>query len=219
MKVFRLVMRTLRSRRSSIVHKCQRASEKGPVSVSVGPISRRVFARCNWVSNSRSMCLPLSNTVVSLGEINGSFAYTSAGQKLSKTNDESTDDTYGESFGPSDVIGSFIDFGDDDDRSIRISFSKNGVDLGRAFEFPRADSHEFYPHVLAKNVKFECNFGQLVSIERRCRHSLMSVRRRIPGSQSHRSTHSRRTFRSQIASVAPSPSRKRVNVKLFCSRA
>ncbi|CAF1342854.1 unnamed protein product, partial [Adineta ricciae] len=97
-----------------------------------------------------------------LGEFNGSFAYTSTGKKLSMANDQVVEDTYGESFGVSDVIASYIDFGDDSDSSsIRIYFTKNGTDFGPAFEFSKNDSKEFYPHILVKNVRFECNFGQL----------------------------------------------------------
>ncbi|CAF0841442.1 unnamed protein product [Adineta steineri] len=95
-----------------------------------------------------------------LGEFNDSFAYASTGKKLSTTNTEFMEDTYGESFGLSDVIACYIDFGDDDNL-IRISFTKNGEDYGQAFEFSKTNSIEFYPHILVKNVKFECNFGQI----------------------------------------------------------
>ena len=107
-----------------------------------------------------------------LGEVNDSFAYTCAGKKMSKVNDELSEETYGESFGPSDILACYIDFGSDDadDTTIRMSFTKNGQDLGPAFELNRTtlandnDEHRytFYPHVLVKNIKFECNFGQLV---------------------------------------------------------
>lgn len=70
------------------------------------------------------------------------------------------EETYGESFASSDVIASYIEF---DESLVRISFAKNGEDYGQAFEFPKNDSNEFYPHILVKNAKFECNFGQLVS--------------------------------------------------------
>jgi hypothetical protein len=97
-----------------------------------------------------------------LGEFNDSFAYTSTGKKMSKINDELIEETYGEPFGLSDVVASYIEF---DDNLIRISFTKNDEDYGQAFEFPKTNSNEFYPHILVKNVKFECNFGQFVSIE------------------------------------------------------
>ena len=81
--------------------------------------------------------------------------------------DEVIDDTYGELFGVSDVITSYIDFGDDiEDNLIRISFAKNGTDYGQAFELSKIDSKEFYPHILVKNIKFECNFGQMVNIKK-----------------------------------------------------
>ena len=88
-------------------------------------------------------------------------------------NDELSEDTYGESFGLSDILGCYIDFGrnDEDENIIRISFTKNGVDYGQAFELDKRNlpNHNdenrliFYPHILVKNIKFECNFGQLVS--------------------------------------------------------
>jgi hypothetical protein len=81
---------------------------------------------------------------------------------MSKINEELIEETYGESFGLTDVLASYIDF---DDNLIRISFTKNGEDYGQAFEFLKTNSNEFYPHILVKNVKFECNFGQLVRIK------------------------------------------------------
>jgi hypothetical protein len=84
---------------------------------------------------------------------------------MSRINDEPVEETYGEPFGLSDVLACYIDFGDDDDDLIRISFTKNGEDYGQAFEFSKTNSNEFYPHILVKNIKFECNFGQIVSIK------------------------------------------------------
>ena len=93
---------------------------------------------------------------------------------MSKFNDEISEDSYGESFGLSDVIGCYIDLdGTEEENKIRISFTKNGQDYGQAFELDKAslssdnnnDANRlvFYPHVLVKNIKFECNFGQSVS--------------------------------------------------------
>ncbi|CAF1465766.1 unnamed protein product [Adineta steineri] len=111
-----------------------------------------------------------------LGEFNDSFAYTYSGKKMSKINDELSEDTYGESFGLSDILGCYIEFGyNDDENLINISFTKNGQDFGQAFEldkrkFSNDDDDDnannenrliFYPHILVKNIKFECNFGQL----------------------------------------------------------
>jgi hypothetical protein len=87
---------------------------------------------------------------------------------MSKFNDELSEDTYGESFGLSDILGCYIDF--DDENIIYISFTKNGQDYGQAFEIEKKiflnnnDENRliFYPHILVKNIKFECNFGQLV---------------------------------------------------------
>jgi hypothetical protein len=82
---------------------------------------------------------------------------------MSKINDEIIENSYGESFGQSDILGCYIDF--DEENLIRISFTKNKEDYGQAFEFPKTNLNEFYPHILVKNVKFECNFGQLVRMK------------------------------------------------------
>ena len=105
-----------------------------------------------------------------LGEINDSFAYTSSGKKMRKFNDEFLEDNYGEPFGPSDILGCYIDFGGDQENEniIQISFTKNGQDYGQAFEIDKTTITDenrlvFYPHILMKNVQLECNFGQLVN--------------------------------------------------------
>ena len=85
---------------------------------------------------------------------------------MSKINDEIIENTYGESFGQSDIIACYINF--DDENLIRISFTKNNEDYGQAFEFSKTNLNDFYPHILVKNVKFECNFGQLVSMKIFC---------------------------------------------------
>jgi len=122
--------------------------------------------RIGWSNLSSSL------HALQLGEFNDSFAYTYAGKKMSKMNDDLSEDTYGESFGLSDIIGCYIDFGNnEDENSIHISFTKNGQDFGQAFELDKKNLSNnndenrfiFYPHILVKNVKFECNFGQLVS--------------------------------------------------------
>lgn len=106
-----------------------------------------------------------SSTEILSGEINDSFAYASSGTKISKISDQLAEETYGEPFGQSDVIGCYIDFGENENENlIKISFTKNGQDFGQAFEIDKTQS-VFYPHILVKNVKFECNFGQLVSRE------------------------------------------------------
>lgn len=53
-----------------------------------------------------------------------------------------------------------------DPTEIFISFAKNGDDLGVCFPFEKSklDDEALFPHILTKNVAFECNFGALVSI-------------------------------------------------------
>lgn len=46
-----------------------------------------------------------------------------------------------------------------------VSFSKNGEDLGAAFELTEdLEGKELYPHVLVKNAEFSVNFGSQVII-------------------------------------------------------
>jgi hypothetical protein len=85
---------------------------------------------------------------------------------MSKFNNELSEDTYGESFGLSDILGCYIDF--DDENIIQISFTKNGQDYGQSFEIIKTNINDenrliFYPHILVKNIKFQCHFGHLVS--------------------------------------------------------
>ena len=116
----------------------------------------------------------LINSPLQLGETQFSFAYCSNGKKASN----GQFDEYGESFKAGDSIGAYIDF---QSESIAISFSKNGIDLGQAFFINKNDLKKsydaefvvkpdnssfdlFFPHVISKNIVFEMNFGQRVSL-------------------------------------------------------
>lgn len=64
-------------------------------------------------------------------------------------------DNYGESFGMHDVIGCHLDLD-----AGEISFSKNGKDLGKAFQIPPQIRNEaFFPAVVLKNAEMLFNFG------------------------------------------------------------
>merc|ERR1719186_1858799 len=71
---------------------------------------------------------------------------------------------YGEKFEKGDVIGAFLDLDGDE---VSMTFTKNGEDQGDAFQIPKADlsGQALFPHILAKNVKFEVNFGMSNSME------------------------------------------------------
>jgi len=58
-----------------------------------------------------------------------------------------------------DVIGSYVDFTGE---KVVLSWSKNGEDLGKAFEIQKTDlkGQTLFPHIISRNVKFEVNFGQ-----------------------------------------------------------
>ncbi|RUS75832.1 hypothetical protein EGW08_016401 [Elysia chlorotica] len=64
-------------------------------------------------------------------------------------------DSYGEAFGMNDVIGCFLNL----DQS-EIRWSKNGIDLGKAYDIPGHMRNEpFYAAVVLKNAEMKFNFG------------------------------------------------------------
>ncbi|XP_011305079.1 ATP-dependent RNA helicase Ddx1 [Fopius arisanus] len=64
-------------------------------------------------------------------------------------------DSYGESFGMHDVIGCLLDLSKGE-----IRFTKNGVDLGKAFDLnSQQRSQIFFPAVVLKNAEMSFNFG------------------------------------------------------------
>lgn len=64
-------------------------------------------------------------------------------------------DTYGESFTMHDVIGCYIDVSQG-----KIKFSKNGKDLGHAFDIPgHLRQQPFYATCVVKNAELLFNFG------------------------------------------------------------
>ncbi|XP_063294776.1 heterogeneous nuclear ribonucleoprotein U-like protein 2 [Pelobates fuscus] len=89
------------------------------------------------------------------GEDGLSFVYDSRGLKVTKAHFED----YGESFGENDVIGCYADLEGD---SVKLSFSKNGVDLGQAFllKMKSLGGQALFPHILCKGCAFQANFGQ-----------------------------------------------------------
>jgi hypothetical protein len=146
---------------------------------------------------------------------------------MSKLNEILSEETYGESFGLSDTLGCYIDFGcDDNEPIVRMSFTKNGQDFGHAFELERKTITDesrliFYPHVLVKNVKFECNFGQLVSrtSHRSTSTTRPSIRRKVLGQTSSLAIHLCKHCPSTNACARPSRSSTRRTVKSYFCRA
>jgi ATP-dependent RNA helicase DDX1 len=86
-----------------------------------------------------------------LGKDKQSFGFGGTGKKSFN----SQFDDYGESFGLNDVIGCFLDL---NKREMR--FSKNGMDLGKAFEIPQhLLDIGFFAAVTLKNAEMKFNFG------------------------------------------------------------
>ncbi|GAB1597636.1 ATP-dependent RNA helicase DDX1-like [Argonauta hians] len=64
-------------------------------------------------------------------------------------------DSYGESFGINDVIGCYLDL----EKGI-IKWSKNGIDLGKAYDIPgQIRNEKFFAALVLKNAEMEINFG------------------------------------------------------------
>eukprot|EP00092_Neocalanus_flemingeri_P027163 GFUD01029458.1.p1 GENE.GFUD01029458.1~~GFUD01029458.1.p1 ORF type:complete len:378 (+),score=117.36 GFUD01029458.1:48-1136(+) len=89
-----------------------------------------------------------------LGESGIGWGYSSSGKKVFGNIFED----YGAAFEKNDVIGSFVDFTGD---QVIMSWSKNGEDLGPAFQIPKSEllNKDIFPHIISRNVKFEVNFG------------------------------------------------------------
>ncbi|KAH9507215.1 Heteroproteinous nuclear ribonucleoprotein U-like protein 1 [Bulinus truncatus] len=101
--------------------------------------------RVGWSVNTSSL---------NLGEDELSYGFDGTGKSC--TGNKFVD--YGQSFGPGDVITAYLDFDSD---PVVISYAKNGEDLGACYEIPKEELGDkaLFPHLLTKNIEFECNFG------------------------------------------------------------
>ncbi|KAM6434758.1 heterogeneous nuclear ribonucleoprotein U-like protein 2 isoform 2-T2 [Liasis olivaceus] len=90
-----------------------------------------------------------------LGEDEFSYGYDGRGLKAENGQFEE----FGQPFGENDVIGCFANF---ESEEVELSFSKNGEDLGVAFQISKEllGDKALLPHVLCKNCAVELNFGQ-----------------------------------------------------------
>jgi len=65
-------------------------------------------------------------------------------------------DTYGAPYGQNDVIGCLLDWDNN-----TVSFSKNGEDLGPAFQIPgQVQEKALFPAICLKNAELVVNFGE-----------------------------------------------------------
>ncbi|KAK7792564.1 hypothetical protein R5R35_008661 [Gryllus longicercus] len=89
-----------------------------------------------------------------LGEEKKSYGYGGTG----KASTDCKFKDYGKPFTIGDVVGAFLDL---DSNPVIMSFTVNGEPQGVAYEISRDDleGEALFPHVLSKNIKFECNFG------------------------------------------------------------
>ncbi|KAL7978182.1 hypothetical protein Chor_005169 [Crotalus horridus] len=90
-----------------------------------------------------------------LGEDEFSYGYDGRGLKAENGQFEE----FGQAFGENDVIGCFANF---ESEEVELSFSKNGEDLGVAFQISKEllGDRALLPHILCKNCAVELNFGQ-----------------------------------------------------------
>lgn len=101
------------------------------------------LARVGWA---------LDNAVLDLGTDRFGWGYGGTAKKSNSRNFEDYGQKFGEKF---DVIGNIIDLD-----ACTISFTKNGVDLGVAFQFARnlAEQNYFFPCVCIKNAGLTVKF-------------------------------------------------------------
>ncbi|KAI9561095.1 hypothetical protein GHT06_012051 [Daphnia sinensis] len=106
-------------------------------------VSDEGLCRVGWSLNEASL---------DLGTDRYGYGFGGTGKK---SNNRQFDD-YGSAYGLNDVIGCALDL---DNRV--ISFFKNGVDLGKAFDInPEFRNKALFPAVALKNAEIEFNFGQ-----------------------------------------------------------
>merc|ERR1711997_886255 len=96
------------------------------------------------------------DTDMQLGEAPCSFAYSGSAKKGRDCKFED----FGETFKKDDVVGAFLDL---TGTSAIMTFTKNGVNQGVAYEIPHEEleGKALYPHVSSRNYKFEVNFGKV----------------------------------------------------------
>ena len=101
------------------------------------------LCRVGWATQDSSL---------DIGTDSMSFGFGGTGKKSHSKNF----DDYGESFGLHDVIGCWIDRD-----AGAIGFTKNGMDLGKAFDIPVSlGLQPLFPAVSLKNAQVSFNFGE-----------------------------------------------------------
>ena len=102
--------------------------------------------RMGWSRNTANMLL---------GEDQESWCHSLAKGKMAHMR---VFQEYGEKFTKGDVIGACIDF---EGNKVSLTLTKNGEDQGDAFQIIKTELGDaaLFPHIMARNVKFEVNFG------------------------------------------------------------
>jgi ATP-dependent RNA helicase DDX1 len=102
------------------------------------------LARLGWSSAASAL---------ELGTDKGSYGYGGTGKK---SNSKDFKD-YGAAFGEGDVIGCCITLAGSGGS---IQYTKNGADLGCAYELPAANASFYFPAVCLKKCGVDVNFGE-----------------------------------------------------------
>ncbi|PNF41629.1 hypothetical protein B7P43_G07638, partial [Cryptotermes secundus] len=94
------------------------------------------------------------DTSMQLGEEPLSYGYGGTG----KASTDCKFKDYGKSFCVGDVVGALLDLDSD---AVTMIFTINGETQGVAFSINRSELQDkaLFPHILSKNTKFRCNFG------------------------------------------------------------
>jgi ATP-dependent RNA helicase DDX1 len=105
------------------------------------------IVRVGWSSSDSSL---------ELGTDKGSYGYGGTGVKVNASKYDPFPDAESKtSFGKGDVVGCLLELASDE---CSISFSKNGVVLGKAFDLG-ATQISWFPAICVKNAECELNFG------------------------------------------------------------
>ncbi|RNA32088.1 ATP-dependent RNA helicase Ddx1 [Brachionus plicatilis] len=92
------------------------------------------------------------DAVLDLGTDKLGFGFGGTGKKSNSRQF----DTYGEPYGKDDVVGCYLDLD-----QMKIKWSKNGQDLGNAYDIPAVLKKQvFFPSVCMKNAEIKFNFGE-----------------------------------------------------------
>jgi hypothetical protein len=115
--------------------------------------SETPHVRIGWALDSAALAAPVGYD---------KYGYGYRDLSGSKIHNSLREDSYGEAFGPGDVIGCFVYLDRADPRSNEIRFVRNGIDQGTAYRGPSIVSGMYFPAVsVYHHARVRVNFGPL----------------------------------------------------------